>query len=958
MGSSGGEQRGAGAAEQAGGAAVPESVIGADDRVRVSDTTEAPWRQIGRVSVTAETGVFTGTGFLGGPYHMLTAGHVVESAAFGGDGRAESLTVAFGQDGALRPFATAEAVVMRPAPAWSAAADPGADWALVTLDRSLGAALGSFDLAAYASEDLLDGAVVTLAGYPGDLSGGTGLYAASGTVADATADRLFYAGTLDTAGGMSGAPVWQSFSGSGRREVLGVHATGAADPDAPGAVNGATRLTQDAIDLLGEWIAQDGFLAPPVDLPDIADADAAFGTETAALSAIRAAAGETVELTLDIVNLGTAEAAPEIAVYLSTNEVISEFDIPLGGGPLAPLAAFETRGETVSLAIPSHIPAGFYRIGWILSETTGTDRDAANDTGLHFRSLEIRPRADLVVEEITLSALSAQPGERIEIDWVTRNIGAAVAVQSLTGINISTDAFVDRTDRRIGFDQPGRAIPAGATDSPPEPISARIPDFLAPGRYWIAVIADANRTLDEADTTNNVSAAVPITIGLPGLDLAGDAGGNVLVGAALDDTLRGFAGDDTLRGGDGADLLEGGGDDNRLLGEAGPDRLIGFPGFDTLLGQDGDDSLTGDLGDGIAGQGDVLNGGAGDDTLLGEGGPDTLFGEGGDDRLEGGPGFDLLNGNAGDDTLLGGDLRDTVDGEGGDDLLLGEAGNDAIFGGDGADSVLAGPGPDFVDGEAGDDTIDGGEDDDILLGGPGADALSGGAGDDILRGGSEGDLIEGGPGADRAYAETGDDTLDGGDGPDFFNGNEGDDLVAGGAGDDILRGDDGADTVLGGEGADRAAGGAGDDRVEGGPGDDLVDGDAGNDTVLGGEGADAVLGKAGADRLEGGPGDDSVFGGNDSDTLEGGPGADLIAGDAGVDSFLFRAGDGADLVFDFEPGLETLVFAGGVSAFADLAFGTDPAGWLTVGYAGPGDVVTLQGVLPGGLADDGSVIFA
>lgn len=225
---------------------------------------------------------------------------------------------------------------------------------------------------------------------------------------------------------------------------------------------------------------------------------------------------------------------------------------------------------------------------------------------------------------------------------------------------------------------------------------------------------------------------------------------------------------------------------------------------------------------------------------------------------------------SGADVLVGGSDRDLLLGLAGDDNLFGEGGDDRLYG------------------TQGDDYLDGGDDDDDLVGGSGDDALVGGAGNDLLAGGPGNDAISGGPGRDRATGGAGADVLDGGDGDDTLLGGADDDAIAGGAGADELAGD---------EGNDELAGGAENDAIAGGQGDDLLAGDAGNDLLAG---------EAGDDVLVGGDGDDLLAGGGGDDNLQGG---------AGADRFVLGIGQGADLIFDFEAGIDRLVLSG------DLAIG-------------------------------------
>ncbi len=441
----------------------------------------------------------------------------------------------------------------------------------------------------------------------------------------------------------------------------------------------------------------------------------------------------------------------------------------------------------------------------------------------------------------------------------------------------------------------------------------------------------------------------------------GSSSADVRYGGAADDTLRGEGGNDTIGGGSGNDLIDGIADDDLLFGEAGNDVVQGGYGFDVLLGNDGDDRLIGDIGDGVTGQNDQLYGGSGLDTLEGEGGSDTLYGEAGNDSIIGGPGFDVVFGGPGADTVAAGSEADTVDGGSGDDTIRGGADNDLLAGAAGNDLIEGEGGPDFLDGGAGLDTLNGGSGFDVLLGGGDADTLSGGAGPDMGLGGSGDDELRGGTGSDSLFGEAGNDQLFGEAENDIVFGNEGNDTVFGGSGADAVIGEGGADSLVGGSGDDLVAGGSGNDTLLGGSGIDLLDGGGEDDRIEGGGQDDILFGRGGADSLFGDAGADFALGGAGADTIEGGTGADSLAGDGGADLFVFRAGDGDDLIFDFTLGLDTIRFEGMdvAASFAELVLGTDGGGRATVSYGtDPGDILRLQGVAQGDLSDDGTFLFA
>ncbi len=195
--------------------------------------------------------------------------------------------------------------------------------------------------------------------------------------------------------------------------------------------------------------------------------------------------------------------------------------------------------------------------------------------------------------------------------------------------------------------------------------------------------------------------------------------------------------------------------------------------------------------------------------------------------------------------------------------------------------------------------------------------------------------------------------------------------VHAGGGDDLLFGGTGADGLFGGNGADVIWGGGGDDFIDGGDGPDTLDGGAGFDTlsfvtssivvevnletgtavsagrdlvrnferVVGSALADRIMGGAGADTLEGRDGSDILDGAGGADILIGGADADTLTGGTGKDRFVFAAGDGADIVTDFQIGRDRLVIHG-FSTWQELRqVGTD-----TLVVLSDGDSLLLRGV--------------
>lgn len=345
------------------------------------------------------------------------------------------------------------------------------------------------------------------------------------------------------------------------------------------------------------------------------------------------------------------------------------------------------------------------------------------------------------------------------------------------------------------------------------------------------------------------------------------------------------------------------------------------------------------------------------DLIEGKEGNDLIIDLEGNDRSFGGEGSDLFLDDAGNDTIIGGAGNDFVgvdSDSGGDDLIDLGKGNDFAFGGIGADTFVLNRDfevtviGDFTPGE---DRFALGENlikDDLNFAQLNNDALGSLNGSTLINDAQTGELIaiaisataenisnaefvsavdvlptdnsstaqEGNNQpiqAELPPAQSGEifgtsnrDVLVGDDGTNqiFAGGN--DDFINAGVGDDLVFGEDNFD-ILNGE--------AGQDLLNGGANDDILNGGEGNDTLLG-ETADIsniLNGDGGNDLVVGGSDSDAIGGGQGDDSLFGGAGSDGLVGNEGCDTFTFASGEGADIIFDFEPGQDAIALTSGSS---------------------------------------------
>ncbi len=219
-----------------------EVVIGTDDRVRITNTREVPWKRICQLLITAGDGRrFLGTGWLIGPRTLVTAGHCVHMKSHGGWVR--SIEVTPGRNAEQKPYGSMAASRVASVRGWTLRQHRDYDYAAVFLPRPFQANdIGSFGFAAFSDQQIV-ASKLNIAGYPGDKPAGTMWY--HGRVAKSvTATRVNY--DIDTFGGQSGAAVYIRRP-DGKRYAVAIHTNGSPSG------NSAVRITRPVFQNLNTW---------------------------------------------------------------------------------------------------------------------------------------------------------------------------------------------------------------------------------------------------------------------------------------------------------------------------------------------------------------------------------------------------------------------------------------------------------------------------------------------------------------------------------------------------------------------------------------------------------------------------------------------------------------------------------------------------------------------------------
>jgi glutamyl endopeptidase len=226
-----------------------------DERTRIVETNEAPWRMVCALVIDGPWGAFLGTGWFVGPRTIITAGHCVYDAKQMG-GWANKITISPGQDADERPYGSLESTQFSTVDLWLKNQDPDFDISAIHLAEAVGDRVGWFQVASL-TDDQLKGYMVNVSGYPAQPGDGTQQWWAKNRIREVTPRRIFY--DVDTSGGQSGAPVYIIEKEGAPPTAVGIHAYGVGGTPQSIAlqVNSAPRIIPEVVAQIEAWIGQD-----------------------------------------------------------------------------------------------------------------------------------------------------------------------------------------------------------------------------------------------------------------------------------------------------------------------------------------------------------------------------------------------------------------------------------------------------------------------------------------------------------------------------------------------------------------------------------------------------------------------------------------------------------------------------------------------------------------------------
>ena len=216
-------------------------------------------------------------------------------------------------------------------------------------------------------------------------------------------------------------------------------------------------------------------------------------------------------------------AATMLRVYHSDDETITTDDKPVANATVAELAASESRAESVMVMAPSS--PGTYYYGACV-EPVARESDTANNCSaavpVTVPAQDTKPQPDLVVESLSVNPDSPAAAASFTFSATVRNAGRGSAAATTLRVYLSDDETITTDDEQVAT----AAVPELAA-SKHSPASEDLSAPGSAGTYYYGACVDA--VAGESDTTNNCSAAVPVTVQGPQIPLSGPPGPDLVV---------------------------------------------------------------------------------------------------------------------------------------------------------------------------------------------------------------------------------------------------------------------------------------------------------------------------------------------------------------------------------------------------------------------------------------------
>lgn len=228
------------------------------------------------------------------------------------------------------------------------------------------------------------------------------------------------------------------------------------------------------------------------------------------------APGYTGTLSTTVYNLGNSTVASyNTAIFLSKDTIRDFLDINIGSTTLSNLYSNDSDVVAISASIPSNTTTGSYYLLFVADNNqTVTETNELNN--IKYKAVTIAtPFVDLGISNAT-GPSNVTSTTSISMTASLNNYGNTTASACTTGFYLSTDTILSVNDTYLSYSPTYLDLSAGGKTN--VYASFTLPQATANGSYFILIVADYLKTVNESNENNNVAYS-PLTVANPFVDL-------------------------------------------------------------------------------------------------------------------------------------------------------------------------------------------------------------------------------------------------------------------------------------------------------------------------------------------------------------------------------------------------------------------------------------------------------
>jgi hypothetical protein len=215
-------------------------------------------------------------------------------------------------------------------------------------------------------------------------------------------------------------------------------------------------------------------------------------------------AGQKLRLDWEVKNDSSSAAAKStVGVYLSSDKNFTSSELIETNNTSSLKAGKSDIKEFEEFDLPSDLAPGTYYLGLVADYKDTVKESNESNNVEYFQFTVLGGEPDLLLGKAKIDDTDGviEAGQKLRLDWEVKNDSSSAAAKSTVGVYLSSDK--NFTSSELIETNNTSSLKAGKSDTK-EYEEFDLPSDLAPGTYYLGLVADYKDTVKESNESNNV----------------------------------------------------------------------------------------------------------------------------------------------------------------------------------------------------------------------------------------------------------------------------------------------------------------------------------------------------------------------------------------------------------------------------------------------------------------------